>query len=68
MLCSHRALLIVTHPFSGTSSSVAKERVELRCHEPAGHEGPHRDPERGESWEDRGSELTHVLRHEDAEG
>ncbi|MBI4702878.1 MAG: hypothetical protein HY744_17310 [Deltaproteobacteria bacterium] len=67
MACSHRAVLIVTCSVQGTSSNLAKRRVDLRCGKPAGHDGPHSDAEHGESWEDRGCELTHVLRHEDGD-
>jgi hypothetical protein len=65
MACKHRAQLIVTRSFEGTASSVAKKRIDLVCSEVEGHAGPHHDRERNERWEDRGPELTHVLRHED---
>jgi len=67
MPCKHRALLIITRDVRGTTSSLAKKRIELRCDEPEGHEGPHRNAEHGETWTDRGNELTHILRAEDGE-
>ena len=68
MDCPHRALLIVTRTVEGTSSNVAKRRVELRCGQPAGHGGPHVDAEHDEQWEDRGHRMSHILRHDDTDG
>ncbi len=65
MSCKHRAILIVTGPIEGTSTSVARTRIELSCSEPEGHGGMHHDEKHGERWEDRGPELTHLLRHQD---
>jgi hypothetical protein len=65
MSCKHRALLIITRDVRGTTSNLAKKRTELQCGEPEGHDGPHRDEAHGESWDDRGSDLTHILRDED---
>jgi hypothetical protein len=65
MSCPHRAVLIITRSFEGTASSVAKHRIDLTCVEPEGHTGAHHDPKHGERWEDKGGELTHLLRHED---
>lgn len=67
MNCRHRAVLIVTRSVSGTATNVAQERRELSCCEPSGHAGPHRDERSNERWQDKGSELTHLLRHEDEE-
>lgn len=60
--CSHRAIVITTREVHSTSTEIARERIEIHCARSAGHEGPHESE--GFSWEDRGSELTHVLRHE----
>jgi hypothetical protein len=65
MSCKHRAILIVTHAIEGTSTNVAKTRVELTCGEPEGHAGQHHDKRRGERWDDRGNQLTHLLRHDE---
>jgi hypothetical protein len=65
MTCKHRAVLIVTRAVEGTSTSVAQERIQLECSEDEGHVGSHRDHTHGESWEDRGQPLTHVLRHQE---
>ncbi len=67
MSCKHRAFLIITRDVRGTASNLAKKRIELQCGEPEGHDGPHRDSEHDESWQDRGSDLTHILRGEDEE-
>jgi hypothetical protein len=65
MACKHRAVLIITRQLEGTSSSLAKSRIELACGLPEGHDGDHRDAQRGESWADGGKQVTHLLRHED---
>jgi hypothetical protein len=65
MNCKHRAVLIVTRAVEGTSTNIAQERVELACSEPAGHAGTHHDKRRDERWDDRGQEVTHLLRHAD---
>lgn len=65
MSCKHRAILIVTRQVEGTATNVARQRVELECGEPEGHDGMHFDSRRGERWEDRGPQLTHLLRQQD---
>lgn len=65
MQCGKRAVLIVTTAVKGTASNVAKERVELRCTEAEGHDGPHRDAAHGEQWEADQNAVTTLLRHED---
>lgn len=65
MPCPYRAVLLVTRDMQGTSSSVAKERVELSCIEAEGHEGKHYDPRSGIRWDDQGKLVTTFLRHED---
>jgi len=57
-------MLIVTRDVSGTSSSVAKERANLRCFLPEGHEGPHRDEMADIRWEDQGHRVRLLLCHE----
>jgi hypothetical protein len=67
--CVHRAVLVITRTVEGTTTSVARARVELRCGLPAGHGGHHRDRDHGESWEDKpGQPQTTLLRHEDESG
>jgi Zn-dependent peptidase ImmA (M78 family) len=65
MPCTHRAVLIVTHAFVGTSTNVASERKNLSCAKEAGHAGLHRDAQYDESWKDDGKTLTHILVHEE---
>ena len=65
MACPHKAVLIVTRSVRGTSSSLARERVELSCAEAEGHQGEHRDPRHNRSWKDRGQTVTHVIVNED---
>jgi hypothetical protein len=64
MGCKHRAIIILTRDVKGTSSNLAAGRTELACSKPEGHEGPHEDESKGETWEDRGDLTTHILRHE----
>jgi Fe-S-cluster containining protein len=61
--CGHRAVLLVTQDVADTSTSVARERIELRCDSLPGHDGPHRDTARGETWEGEAGRRTTLLRH-----
>ncbi len=68
MTCKHRAVLIVTRSVKGTSSNVAKARIDLRCGRSADHQGPHRDLDHDESWEGRDKNaIPHLVRHESEE-
>ncbi len=49
--CATEAVLLITTSLAGTSTNVARERVPLKCSLAAGHEGPHRDEGKKESWE-----------------
>lgn len=64
MLCRHRAVVIVTREVQGTSTNVALERRNLSCCLERGHEGSHWDSQFEEAWEDKGPQLTHILRHQ----
>jgi len=69
MSCKHQALIIYTRTVKGTSSNLASGRIQISCSEPDGHDGPHRNAERDETWNDRGDLLTHILRSaEEGEG
>ncbi len=61
--CGHHAVLLVTQDVADTSTSVARERIELRCGLAQGHEGPHRDVAHGETWEGKEGRRTTLLRH-----
>jgi Fe-S-cluster containining protein len=61
--CGHRAVLLVTQDVADTSTSVARERIELRCDSLPGHDGPHRDTARGETWQGEAGRRTTLLRH-----
>ncbi|HVU02027.1 MAG TPA: hypothetical protein VHE30_09755 [Polyangiaceae bacterium] len=63
--CGHQAVLVITKTVDGTSTSVARKRVELTCTLEKGHDGAHRDQTHGETWEGRPSQRPTVLRHED---
>lgn len=61
--CGHRAVLLVTQDVADTSTSVARERIELRCDLELNHTGPHRDSSRQEVWEGEPGRRTTLLRH-----
>ncbi len=65
MPCPFRAVVLVTHDMKGTSSSVAKERLELTCMGEDKHSGPHKDAKSGITWDDKGKLVAMFLRHED---
>ena len=65
MSCKHQAILIVTRTVRGTASNIAKRRIDLHCQEAAGHSGEHYDPHEDRRWQDKGSEVTHILEHEE---
>lgn len=67
MTCKHRAMIIYTKTVKGTSSNLASARVELRCGEPEGHAGEHHDRDKDERWQDRGDDLTHIMRDAEEE-
>src|SRR5690606_21482131 len=60
--CGHQAVLLVTQDVADTSTSIARERIELRCDLEQGHAGPHRDSARGEGWEGREGRRPTLLR------
>jgi hypothetical protein len=65
--CGQRAILVITRTVEGTSTSVARSRVELSCRLSEGHDGSHQDSEHGESWEGKPDHVLTLLRHEDEE-
>jgi hypothetical protein len=63
--CGERAVLIITGDVEGTSTQVARRRVELRCGLPRGHAGVHRDADNAaESWESASGHVATLLRDE----
>jgi hypothetical protein len=66
-LCGQRAILVITQAVEGTSTNVARSKVELRCALPAGHQGPHHDVVNEEQWEGGVGHVPTLLRHEDEE-
>jgi hypothetical protein len=63
--CGHVAYLVITRSVEGTSTSVARSRIELHCDKPPGHEGNHASSQHGEEWRGKPGERTTILRHED---
>jgi hypothetical protein len=65
--CGQAATLVVTRVVEGTSTSVARRRVELTCGLEPGHDGDHHDSNHDERWEGKPGQKPTVLRHEDDE-
>lgn len=63
--CGHVAYLVITRNVEGTSTSVARARLELRCEKAEGHEGNHASSHYDEEWRGKPGERTTILRHED---
>ena len=66
-VCGQRAVLVVTRVVAGTSTSIARRRVELVCGLPTHHEGEHADSEQGERWRAAPGQTPTLLRHEEDE-
>jgi hypothetical protein len=64
MECKARAVLIVTRSVDGTTTNVARRRVELTCSKPAEHSGPHFDVVEKQGWEAEAGKVVTVLKHE----
>jgi hypothetical protein len=66
--CGQRAVLVVTRIVQGTSTSIARRRIELSCGLAEGHPGEHRDPVQEETWDAKPGQTPTLLRHEDDDG
>jgi len=64
MACDARAVLLVTRQMEGTSTNVARQRIELHCSLEPGHPGPHRDATHAQEWEVRQGRPSMILRDE----
>jgi hypothetical protein len=65
--CDERAVLIITRPVEGTSTTIVQQRVVLSCSLPQGHSGSHKDASQPEEWEAMEGRVTTLLRHEERE-
>jgi hypothetical protein len=65
MDCGERAVLMITRTVSGTSTHVAKQRIDLVCKKPKGHDGLHRDPAHEREWKSEPGRVSTILDHED---
>ncbi len=65
MACDARAVLLVTRQIEGTSTNVARQRIELYCSLLPGHAGPHRDQTQGQEWLVVQGRASMVVRDED---
>ena len=50
MACDEKAVLLVTRQLEGTATTVAKQRIELRCSLEPDHAGAHRDVGHDQEW------------------
>ena len=64
MACDARAVLLVTRQMEGTSTNIARQRVELYCSLEPNHAGPHRDVAHAQEWEVRQGRPSMILRDE----
>lgn len=60
-------MLVVTREVEGTSTNVARQRLELVCDREPGHAGRHKDPKHAEEWDAEPGKTPTLLRHEPAE-
>jgi len=67
MACDTRAVLLVTRQMEGTSTNVARQRIELYCSLAPGHAGPHRDEKHAQEWLVVKGRASMVVRDEDDE-
>jgi len=58
---------MITQDVEGTSTSIARSRLELSCGKEAGHEGPHEDSEHEQRWEAAPGKVATIVRHEHGE-
>ena len=65
--CNHSAVLIIAQNVIDTTTSVARERIQLCCGLPEGHAGQHRDVAHNETWEGERGKITTLLRQEEGE-
>ncbi|HKO51614.1 MAG TPA: hypothetical protein VJV79_28085 [Polyangiaceae bacterium] len=65
MACDARAVLLVTRQMEGTSTNVARQRIELYCSLSPDHTGPHRDETHAQEWEVVKGRASMVVRDED---
>jgi len=65
MACDARAVLLVTRQMEGTSTHVARQRIELHCSLPPDHAGPHRDEPQAQEWVVVKGRASMLVRDED---
>ncbi|HEY3254694.1 MAG TPA: hypothetical protein VGJ91_12125 [Polyangiaceae bacterium] len=65
MACDATAVLLVTRQMEGTSTNVARQRIELHCSLSPGHEGPHRDETQKQEWAVVKGRASMIVRDED---
>ncbi len=68
MACDARAVLIVTRQMEGTSTNVARQRIELHCSLVPDHGGAHRDEQHAQEWVVVKGRASMVVLDEDEDG
>jgi len=68
MTCDARAVLLVTRQIEGTSTHVARQRIELHCSLAADHEGAHQDQQHAQEWVVVKGRASMVVLDEDEDG
>jgi hypothetical protein len=66
MDCEERAVLMITRTVSGTSTHVAKQRIELVCKKEKGHDGLHRDPTHEREWKSEPGRVSTLLENDES--
>jgi len=68
MTCDARAVLLVTRQIEGTSTHVARQRIELHWSLGADHEGPAREQRHAQEWVVVKGRPSMVVLDEDEDG
>lgn len=57
---------MITRTVSGTSTHVAKQRIELVCNKPKGHDGLHRDSTHEREWKSEPGRVSTLLENDES--
>jgi len=64
--CPGRAILVLTGEVQGTSTTIVRQRIELRCGLPDQHPGDHHDPSHDAHWAAEPGDRPTLVRMENA--
>jgi hypothetical protein len=68
--CGEKAVLLITSSVAGTSTTLARRRIDLMCALDVGHEGAHQHADESgelERWEAQAGARPTLLRQDDAD-